>query len=153
MQMNYMKVIEDIREYEGVSQVELAKVIGITKSTYSNYKRYDRTIPLKHINAVANYFNVSIDFILGLTQTQKYNVKNIALDNFIIGKNIQNFRKEFNITQDSLANNLGTTQSTISDYEKGNTLILTQFLYIICSKYKVSADYLLGKVDSPKYLD
>lgn len=148
-----MKIIEDIREYEGISQVELARIIGITKSTYSNYKRYDSTMPLKHINSVANYFNVSIDYILGLSQQQKYNIVNENLINSKIGKNLQNFRKEFNITQVSLADILGTTHSTISEYEKGNTLILTQFLYTICSKYKISADYLLGKTDEPKFLD
>lgn len=151
MPLNYMSVIEDLREYEGMSQVDLANIIGVTKSTYSNYKRYDRTMPLKHINSIANYFNVSIDYILGLTQNSKYNIINKELINVDIGKNILKFRKDFNISQALLADILGTAQSTISEYESGKNLILTQFLYIICSKYKISADYLLGKTNNPKY--
>jgi len=36
------------------------------------------------------------------------------------------------------ANSINTTQSVISSYESGNTLIQTSFLYDICIKYKLS---------------
>ena len=43
--------------------------------------------------------------------------------------------------------------STISKIENGHNIIATPFLYQICKKYNISADYLLGKIDSPKYLN
>ena len=46
----------------------------------------------------------------------------------------------------------GPYLSMSDPYEKGKTLILTSFLYTICKKYNISADYLLGKIDEPKYL-
>ena len=39
----------------------------------------------------------------------------------------------------------------ITEYERGTNIIATPFLYEICKTYLISADYLLGKTDSPKY--
>ena len=41
----------------------------------------------------------------------------------------------------------------LAKYEKGKYIIATTYLYQICKRYNISADYLLGKIDSPKYLN
>lgn len=46
-----------------------------------------------------------------------------------------------------LAEMLNTTHSNVGFYEKGRNFIATPFLYQICHKYHVSADYLLGRID------
>ena len=56
------------------------------------------------------------------------------------------------LTQSKLADNLGCSYGTIAGYERGRYLIATPFLYQICKTYRISADYLLGKIDNPKYL-
>ena len=56
------------------------------------------------------------------------------------------------MTQKKLALILNTTYSNIAFYEKGRNFIATPFLYQICHKYHISADYLLGKINEPKYL-
>ena len=60
--------------------------------------------------------------------------------------------KENNLTQDKLAQKLNIARTIISKYEKGEFLIATHTLYTICKKYHISADYLLGRIDNPKYL-
>ena len=67
------------------------------------------------------------------------------------GQRLKGFRKENNLNQSKLANFLNTTFSTISSYERGINVINTNYLFTICSKYHISADYLLGKIDEPKY--
>ena len=47
---------------------------------------------------------------------------------------------------------LHTSQSTISSYEHGNTIILTAFLYEMCSKLNVSANYIVGKTNTIKII-
>ena len=69
-----------------------------------------------------------------------------------MGERLKEFRKNNKLTQSKLAVILNTTQSVIADYERGRYLIATPFLYTICKKYNISADYLLGKIDNPKYL-
>ena len=70
----------------------------------------------------------------------------------ILSKRLKDFRKENKITQKKLAQELNTSQSTIADYERGKNMIPTPFLYTICKKYNISADYLLGRINNPKYL-
>ena len=74
------------------------------------------------------------------------------LESKIIGQRLKNFRKENKLTQEKLANMLNTTDTVISGYESGRRLVATPFLYQICHQYHVSADYLLGRIDEPKYL-
>ena len=62
------------------------------------------------------------------------------------------FRKENKVTQVKLATILNTVQPVIANYEKGKFLIATPFLYTICKKYNISADYLLGKINEPQEL-
>ena len=64
-----------------------------------------------------------------------------------MGKRLKEFRNKNKLTQKVLASILGTSQSTIAEYERGTNIIATAFLYSICSKYHISADYLLGKTD------
>ena len=60
-----------------------------------------------------------------------------------IGEFIASKRKEKNMTQSELAKMLNTTQSVISDYENGNTLIQTSFLIDTCNKCKVSINVII----------
>ena len=60
---------------------------------------------------------------------------------------MKSFRKEYKLTQEKLAEELNMARSAIANYERGRTIIATPFLYTIASKYHISADYLLGKID------
>ena len=47
------------------------------------------------------------------------------------------------LTQEEFAKSINTKQSVISEYENGLSPIQTAFLYNICIKYEVSADWLI----------
>ena len=68
-----------------------------------------------------------------------------VLNKKLIGKNIKNIRKRYNLTQSDLAITLHTTQSVISAYENGKTLILTSFLIQICNIYHLSMDKICNR--------
>jgi transcriptional regulator with XRE-family HTH domain len=60
------KKIRNLRQNMEMSQIELAKIIGVSKSTMSNYER-NYSIPDPDIVvALANYFNVSVDYLYDL---------------------------------------------------------------------------------------
>ena len=102
--------------------------------------------------AYANYYNVSIDYLFDFQKLTNYPVSKGLADKKLSGLRLKEFRKENKITQDKLAKILNASRSTIAEYERGTNLIATPFLYTICKKYSISADYLLGKIDEPKYL-
>lgn len=138
--------IKPIREYFNLKQEEMANILGIKRSTYASYETRD-TIPIKHLNNLANSFDISIDFILGLTSLKNYPHSRKAINNNLFKIRIKELRKQYKITQRNMANILNISRSTWTGYEDGNKQIPTLFLYDIASKYHTSIDYLLGKVD------
>ena len=82
-----------LRESKDMSQEELAKVLGITRSNISKWEKGTVTIPLKHLLKYANYFNVSIDYIVGLSDKKEIIIQNIVLDKAKIAKRLKDFRK------------------------------------------------------------
>ena len=128
-------------------QIDIAHVLKVNRVNISNWENNKEIIPLDKLNLYANFFNTNIDYIVGLSNFKNNNVNNTQiLDSTVIGKRIRETRQKFNVTQKELANILNTTQSTISDYENGHTLILTSFAYQICLHYKISMDWLCGRI-------
>ena len=151
--MIYNKRIKELRESKDLKQFEVAEILGIYKGLYNQYETEYEIIPTKHLNTLCNYFNVSFDYILEFTNKMNYKNSINEIDPIKVGQRLKEFRKENKITQVKLANMLNTVQPVIANYEKGKYLISIPFLYTICKKYNISADYLLGKTDHPKYLN
>lgn len=57
------KKIRLLRQKAGISQIDLAKIIGVSKSTMSNYERNYSTPDPEILLSIANYFKVSIDYL------------------------------------------------------------------------------------------
>lgn len=150
--MLYNERIVQLRERNNISQITIANKLEITNSHYAHCEKEDELFPIKHLNSVCNYFNVSLDYIFSFSEVKQYNNSTKEIDKEKASKRLVEFRKENKITQAKLAKTLNTVQQAISKYEKGMNIIATPFLYTICKKYHISADYLLGKVDNPKYL-
>ncbi len=139
-----------LRQSNGLTQEEMGKILNVGRVAISQWENTVEIIPLNKLNAYANYFNVSLDYITKLSDEKK-KTKKIMLDKKTIGRNIRLLRKEFKLTQKDLANVLNTSHSTISAYEAGKTMLLTAFALQICEKYSISLDYLCGRTNN-KYL-
>ncbi len=142
-----------LRESKKIIQTDIANILNISKSQYCIYETERVTIPIKHLITLINYFNVSLDYIFEFTNTKQYKNINRDINKDAISKRLKEFRKENKLTQTDLAKILNTTFSTISSYECKLNIISTNYLYEICKKYNISADYLLGRIDNPKYLN
>ena len=64
-----------------------------------------------------------------------------------IGERIKDLRKEFNITQATLATQLGVTQDSISLWENGKRIPDTQYVVALAQYFQVTTDYLLGLME------
>lgn len=62
-----------LRESELLSQAEVAKQIFVTQRTYSYYENEDHDIPTATLIRLADFYNVSVDYILGRTDNPKIN--------------------------------------------------------------------------------
>lgn len=151
--MEIKENLKKIRNENKLLQSDIAKVLNVAESTYSHFESGDAIITIKRLNDFCNYFNISIDYIFGNTNIKNYNNVKLSLNTEAFKKRFKEFRKENNLTQKILSKELNIGISVISGYEIGRYIIATQFLYTICKKYNISADYLLGKTDEPKYFE
>ena len=65
----YYHRLKDLREDNPqiIKQQEIAELLGTTQQTYSLWERGEREIPLHHAITLAKFYNVSLDYIVGLT--------------------------------------------------------------------------------------
>ncbi|MCM1053557.1 MAG: helix-turn-helix domain-containing protein, partial [Ruminococcus sp.] len=147
--MNYGKKLKEIRLSKNLTQNNISSLLNISRITYSHYEVQEKIIPISRLNALSVYFDVSIDYIFELTEKENYENDIKEINKTLSGQRLKEFRKEKNLTLEKLGSILNTSYGTLAGYEIGRYIIATPFLYTICSKYKISADYLLGKIDNP----
>lgn len=58
--------IRDLREDKELSQQELARLLNISQATYSRYEAGKLDIPTNTLIALAKFYQVSVDYLLGL---------------------------------------------------------------------------------------
>ncbi len=63
--------LKDIREDKDLTQEDVAKLLKTTQEQYSKYERGVRIIPIDRLATLAEYYNVSIDYLVGLTNERK----------------------------------------------------------------------------------
>ena len=73
--MTYEVILIRLREERSLNQEEVAKILGIARQTYNHYETKEKIIPIKHLVKLSNYFNVSIDYMLGLTTKGNITIK------------------------------------------------------------------------------
>lgn len=60
------KRIRDLREDKDLSQSQIASILNISQSTYSRYESGYLDVPSEVLIALSRFYNVSVDYILGL---------------------------------------------------------------------------------------
>ena len=68
--MNYIKRIRDLREDNDKTQKEIADYLGTSQTMYARYERGANELPIRHLIALCDYYNVSADYILGRTNNK-----------------------------------------------------------------------------------
>ena len=63
--------IRDLREDSDKTQAELAKALNCSQQVYSNYELGQRDIPTDILIKISKYYNVSVDYILGISDNPK----------------------------------------------------------------------------------
>ena len=63
----YYPRLRDLREDKDLTQEELVRILGMHKTTYTNYEQGKREIPFALAIQLAKFYDVSLDYIAGLT--------------------------------------------------------------------------------------
>lgn len=62
--------IRDLREDADLKQRQIADLLCCDQSLYSKYEREERVLPLEYADKLADFYGVSVDYLLGRTEVR-----------------------------------------------------------------------------------
>ena len=68
--MNYKLRIRDLREDHDKTQQNIADLLGTSQTMYARYERGASELPVRHLIRLAQYYHVSMVYIVGLTDNK-----------------------------------------------------------------------------------
>ena len=63
--------LKELRSEQGLTQKNIGKILNISRQLYSRYERGTQKIPIKHLIALSRYCNVSVDYLLNLSDKKR----------------------------------------------------------------------------------
>lgn len=144
----YNERLIDLREERNLLKKQVAKDIGVVESVYSEWENGKLSIPTKRLNELANYFEVNIDYLMGLSNVRLNIKSNNEIDINLVSIRLKEIRKSLKLTMRELASEFNTTSSAISNYENAKFLILSSFLIELSRYSNFSIDWILGRAET-----
>lgn len=134
-----------LREEKDYLSKDMAKFLNIPPSVYSEWENNKLSISTKRLYELGEFFNVNIDYLVGLS-SKRINLKtNKVLDQKETSLRLKEVRESMNLSMRELAQKLNTSSSAISNYENNKNLILSSFLIELSKISNYSIDYILGR--------
>lgn len=65
----YVKRLRDLREDHDKTQQDIANILGTSQTMYARYERGANELPIHHLITLCQYYGVSSDYILGLSDS------------------------------------------------------------------------------------
>ena len=65
--------IQDLRTDADLSQKQLSEILHISQRSYSHYETGSRNIPVEMLIRLANYYDISVDYMVGRTDKKEMN--------------------------------------------------------------------------------
>lgn len=158
MQKQFGDILKELRLEKNLTQDELSKKFNTGKSTISHYEINRRLPDANTIYMYAEYFGVSLDYIMGKTdvrnieeKTEHFNFENVPKkENMFFADRLRYLMVMKDLTAESVSKRLGIDKSEFIEYAKGIHFPTAEILKKIALIFDESLDYLLGVVDSPE---
>lgn len=137
--MAYLRIQKDI------SQRKMAQIINVSLSSYKAYENNEREIKLNILNLISNYFNISLNSLLGLTSNLLAFNNNENINYLHLQFSLRLIRKKNHFKQKEISKMFNLSTATICKYEKNPQLVSISYLYLFAKQFNISVDYLCGK--------
>jgi len=150
--------LRELRLEKGLNQRELADIFATGKSSISNYEKNNRLPDAETIIQYASYFNVTVDYMLGISNSKKPINQDIAnpldLASSTIYKffteRVKNLMFQLDLTAESLSKKLGISKVALTEYILGSKFPAPKLLKKISILLNTTTEYLIGADDNPK---
>lgn len=152
--------LRELRGEKGITQKELARVLNVCPQTVGYYENSVNMPTPEMLIKIADYFDVTVDYLLGLeggcedlgkcissdsksTKTSCFQEEDGIGSTFSV--RLKELRNERQLTQKRLSEILSLSKNTICEYEKGRAEPSLDCLLKLSDIFEVSVDYLIGK--------
>ena len=71
MKKTYIQIMRELREDNDRTQQEVADYLGTSQTMYARYERGANELPIRHLIRLCEYYHVSSDYFLELSQNKK----------------------------------------------------------------------------------
>ena len=146
--MGIIQRLSDLRNEAGMTQSKLAEELGVTQQAVNTYENSDKDIMTSTILRIADYFDVSVDYLMGVSES-----KDILepRSNDECYKRIGDIRRLKRLSQKQMAELLGVSQQQVGRFESGKYDLSGKRFLQIAEVCDVSLDYLAGRtIDSSR---
>jgi len=168
MKITFGQRFKELRTEKGLTQEELARDFTfkckekISKAAISQYEHSKRTPEVPLLKLLADYFGVTVDFLLGsdeeygLSPAQNYSKTIIREDSAVldetndddlkrtIGKRLGYARKRKAMTLRDVGSSVGVVFATIGGIERGESFPSIELLNALCKIYGVDSSWVMG---------
>ena len=134
--------VDELIFEKNLKVTDFAKLSGISKSTVYEYLSGQKVPTLKNLIKIANYFNVSADYLLGL-EKDVYTKTFKECEDFSI--RFKKVLENFSISRYKLESLTGISESVLYYWAKGKTVPTVESLLTVCNALNCSFDYLIGR--------
>lgn len=139
--------LEILKEEMDLKSKDIAKILNVAESTYSEWKHNKIPIPTRRIIELADFYKINIDYMLKLTNI-KIKINEPTIINLEkIGQKLLIIRKELDYSLRELGNVLNCSFSALANYERGENLIISETLISLSSISNHSIDWILGRAE------
>lgn len=144
MDITISRIVQLIKE-ENITEAAFGEALGMGKNTVNNWKAGRSKTYLKKIDSIADYFGVSVDYLLGRTDNPISNHK----DNMTFADRLNQILSEQGITAYKVSKDTKISNSILSDWRLGKRIPSGEKIEVLATYLNVSVDYLLGLSDDP----
>ena len=142
--LSFQKRFKSLLEESDYSRSEIAKLIPLSQSTLSNALTYGIIPSTKTLIKIADFFDISINFLLGKTDNEVF-YKSSSPDSFLT--RFESLCSEKEVTHYKVAADCLFDKSNISRWISKGFLPELEILELLCDYFNVSPDYLLGRTE------
>lgn len=142
--LSFQKRFNSLLEESEHSRSEIANLIPLSQSTLSNALTYGIIPSTKTLIKIADFFDISINFLLGKTDLEDF-YKSSSPASFI--SRFESLCSEKEVTHYKVATDCLFDKSNISRWVTKGFLPELEILELLCDYFNVSIDYLLGRTE------
>ena len=147
--LSFQKRFKSLLEEYDYSRSEIAKLIPLSQSTLSNALTYGIIPSTKTLIKIADFFDISINFLLGKTDIEDF-YKSSSPASFL--SRFESLCSEKEVTHYKVAADCLFDKSNISRWISKGFLPELEILELLCDYFNVSPDYILGRTEDKDYI-